>query len=56
MSSQSATIIDELDALWRVRFGQPLPIQAEPELIIRVMRMVEEKRLAQDRQPILSRV
>lgn len=55
MSSQSTTIIDELDALWRVRFGQPLPIMAEPELIIRVMRMVEEKRLAQNSRPVLSR-
>jgi hypothetical protein len=45
--SQVAAIMDELDALWRVRFGQPLPIVAEPELIIRVMRRVEEKRLAE---------
>lgn len=45
--SQLTDIMDELDALWRVRFGQPLPIRAEPELIIRVMRRVEEKRLAE---------
>jgi hypothetical protein len=35
----------ELNALWQVRFGQPLPIVAEPELIIRVLRRVEEKRI-----------
>jgi hypothetical protein len=40
-------ILHELDALWRVRFGQPLPVVAEPEIIIRVMRRVEEKRLAE---------
>ena len=39
-------VLKELDALWRVRFGQPLPILAEPEVIIRVMRLIEEKRLA----------
>lgn len=47
MPASNESIIDELDLLWRVRFGQPLPIQAEPAMIIRVMRMVEEKRLAQ---------
>ena len=47
MSGEVAEIMDELDALWRVRFGQPLPIRAEPEMIIRIMRMVEEKRLAE---------
>jgi hypothetical protein len=47
MACADETILDELDALWRVRFGQPLPVLAEPEVIIRVMRMVEEKRLAQ---------
>ncbi|CAN5141200.1 hypothetical protein BH11PSE2_BH11PSE2_09860 [soil metagenome] len=47
VSRRSTIILDELDALWRVRFGQPLPIRAEPEMIIRVMRIVEEKRLAE---------
>ncbi|HET9159357.1 MAG TPA: hypothetical protein VFN88_01985 [Caulobacteraceae bacterium] len=46
MTDGYEAILDELDALWRVRFGQPLPILAEPEVIIRVMRMVEEKRKA----------
>lgn len=47
MAYLGAGILKELDALWRVRFGQPLPILAEPEVIIRVMRIVEEKRIAQ---------
>lgn len=51
MPTSDAAIIDELDLLWRVRFGQPLPIRAEPAVIIRVMRMVEEKRLAEEAPP-----
>ncbi|MDB5453107.1 MAG: hypothetical protein JWO33_1685 [Caulobacteraceae bacterium] len=46
MSDGGGGILEELDLLWRVRFGQPLPVLAEPEVIIRVMRRVEEKRLA----------
>ena len=45
--SKTNDLLEELDALWRVRFGQPMPIVAEPELIVRVMRRVEEKRLAE---------
>jgi hypothetical protein len=47
MSDGGGGILEELDLLWRVRFGQPLPVLAEPEVIVRVMRRVEEKRLAQ---------
>jgi hypothetical protein len=47
-------VLKELDALWRVRFGQPLPVLAEPEVIIRVMRMIEEKRLAAASQEAVS--
>ena len=54
MARRGANIVEELDALWRVRFGQPLPILAEPEVIIRVMRMVEEKRQAQEAADALS--
>jgi hypothetical protein len=54
MSFVGEGVMRELDALWRVRFGQPLPVVAEPELIIRVMRMVEEKRLAQASEEALS--
>ena len=54
MARRGANIIEELDALWRVRFGQPLPIMAEPIVIIRVMRMVEEKRLAKEAAEQLS--
>ena len=54
VARRGANIIDELDALWRVRFGQPLPILAEPIVIIRVMRMVEEKRLAKEAAEALS--
>lgn len=39
-------LIEELDLLWRVRFGQPLPVIAEPAVIIRVMRLIEEKKQA----------
>ena len=47
--------MNELDALWRVRFGQPLPVVAEPEVIIRVMRrVIEEKRLAKAAEEALS--
>ncbi len=49
MSDSVPEILDELDALWRVRFGQPLPILAEPGTIIRIMRLMEEKRLASER-------
>jgi hypothetical protein len=54
VARRGANIIEELDALWRVRFGQPLPIRAEPEVIIRIMRMVEEKRLAKEAAEVLS--
>lgn len=55
MANETTNIFDELDALWRVRFGEPLPIRAEPEMIIRVMRIVEEKRLAQEAGATASR-
>jgi len=48
MNDLGEGILHELDALWRVRFGQPLPVVAEPEVIIRVMRRVEEKRLEKE--------
>jgi hypothetical protein len=54
VARRGANIVEELDALWRVRFGQPLPIRAEPEVIIRIMRMVEEKRLAKEAAEALS--
>ena len=49
--SKTEDLLEELDALWRVRYGQPLPIVAEPELIVRVMRRVEEKRQAEAAAP-----
>ena len=54
MTNLGEGVLKELDALWRVRFGQPLPILAEPEVIIRVMRMCEEKRLALAAQEAVS--
>ena len=54
MTNLGEGVLKELDALWRVRFGQPLPILAEPEVIIRVMRMIEEKRLALASQEAVS--
>ena len=48
-------VLMDLEALWRLRFGQPLPVVAEPEVIIRVMRMVEEKRLALAAEEAVSR-
>lgn len=56
MTGPGVSIIDELDLLWRVRFGQPLPVHAEPEVIIRIMRMVEEKRLSKAEAEVPSPV
>lgn len=56
VAGPGVSIIDELDALWRVRFGQPLPVHAEPEVIIRIMRMVEEKRQLEAAEEALSQV
>ena len=56
MNDPGEGILHELDALWRVRFGQPLPVLAEPEVIIRVMRRVEEKRLEEAADEVVSQL